>query len=115
VDRGLHTGVAAADDRDRLALEEGAVAVRAEGDALVAVLLLAGHAHGPPAGAGGQDDGPALEGRTVRQVDPGQPALALGEGGGLLPADDIDLVLADMALQVGRELGTLGVRDGDEV
>jgi hypothetical protein len=57
VDRGLDAGVAAADHRDALALEQRAVAVGAVGDALVAVLGLAGHVHLAPAGAGGQHDG----------------------------------------------------------
>lgn len=52
VDRGLDTGVAPANDGDALALEERTVAVRAEGDALVAVVLFAGDAHGAPAGTG---------------------------------------------------------------
>ena len=56
VDGGLDAGVAAADHRDALALEQRAVAVRAVGDALVAVLVLAGHVHLAPAGAGGQHD-----------------------------------------------------------
>ena len=39
VDRRLDAGVAAADHRDALALEQRTVAVRAIGDALVAVLV----------------------------------------------------------------------------
>src|SRR5699024_10968323 len=115
VDRGLDAGVAAPDDGDALALEEGAVAVGAEGDALVAVLLLAGDAHRAPPGAGGEDDGPAGEGRAVREVDLRQAVVTGGEAGRDLAADQVDLVLVDVALEVGRELRALGVRHRDEV
>ena len=55
VDRRLDAGVAAADHSHPLALVERAIAVRAVGDALVPVLLLAGHVHLAPPGAGGDD------------------------------------------------------------
>jgi hypothetical protein len=61
VDGGFDAGVAAADHRHVLALEQRAVAVRAVGHALGAVLLLAGHVDVAPACAGGQDHGAALE------------------------------------------------------
>src|SRR3546814_13793630 len=46
----FRSGVAAANHRHALALEQRAVAVRAVGHALVAVFVFAGHAHLPPAG-----------------------------------------------------------------
>ena len=54
VDGRFHAGVAAADDRHALALVQRPVAVRAVRHALVAVLILAGHVHVPPARAGGK-------------------------------------------------------------
>jgi hypothetical protein len=51
VDRRLDARVAAADHRHALALEQRAVAVRAIGDAMAAVLLLAGNVHLAPARA----------------------------------------------------------------
>ncbi len=117
VDGRLDAGVAAADDGDALALEERAVAVRAVGDALVAVLVLAGHVHRAPAGAGGQHDGAAsaamapLASSTVTR-----PPLAGGhEAGGPLQVHDVDVVLLDVLLERGGELGALGVGHRDEV
>ena len=55
-DRVLHRRVAAADDRDVLALEEGAVADAAGGDALAAELQLAGDAEALRLGAHREDD-----------------------------------------------------------
>src|SRR3546814_18174584 len=65
VDRGLDAAVAAADHRDALALVERAVAVRAIGDALVAIFVLARHAELAPARAGRQDPGARLQRRAV--------------------------------------------------
>ena len=61
VDGRLDARVAAADHRHALALEQRAVAVRAEAHALGLVFLLAGHAHFAPASAGGEDQGLGLE------------------------------------------------------
>src|SRR3546814_2837136 len=55
VDRRLDARIAAADHRDALALEQRTVAMRAIGDALVAIVVLAGHVHLPPARTGRQD------------------------------------------------------------
>ena len=65
IDGSLDTRVATADDGYVLCPEERAVAVRAVGDALGAVLGLTGHVHVAPACAGGQDDGAALEHSAV--------------------------------------------------
>ena len=56
VDGRLDAGIAAADHRHALALEQRAVAMRAIGHALVAIFGLAGHVHLPPARAGGEHD-----------------------------------------------------------
>lgn len=68
--------VAAADDSHPLVLEQRAVAVRAVGDAVVAVVLLAGHSQLPPAGTGHQDHrvvraAPRRRPRCRRQPPPG--------------------------------------------
>jgi hypothetical protein len=52
VDRRLDAGVAAADHRDALALVQRSVAMRAIGDAAIAIFALAGHVDLAPAGAG---------------------------------------------------------------
>ena len=80
VDRRLDARVAAADHRDALALEQRAVAVRAVGDALAAVFLLAGHVHLAPAGAGGEDDGLAAEHGAVLERDLDQRVGLAGRG-----------------------------------
>ncbi len=56
VDRRFDARVATADDRDALALEQRAVAVRAVGHALVLELVLAGHVDVAPARASRDDD-----------------------------------------------------------
>ena len=116
VDGGLDAGVAAADDGDALALEERAVAVRAVGDALVAVVVLARHVHRAPAGAGGEDDGARPQRGAVGQLD-GDVAVVAGghQAGAPLEVHDVDLVLLHVLLEGGGQLRALGVGHRDEV
>ncbi len=60
IDGGLDTGVTTPDHRNPLALEEGAITVRAVGHTLGAVLKLARHVQVAPAGTGRQDHGAAF-------------------------------------------------------
>ena len=111
VDRRLDAGVAAADHRDALALEQRAVAVRAVGHALVPVLLLAGHVDVAPARAGGQHHGAALQRRRR------WPACTVDAAAGLgapAPAPstrwqvhDVDVVGAHVRFERGGELRAL--------
>src|SRR5690606_565283 len=80
VDRGFHAGVAAADHRHRLALEQGAVAVRAVGHAVTAIFAFARHAELAPARAGRHDHALRLEHAAVFQLDLDQTA-GLGRRG----------------------------------
>src|SRR5690606_40002285 len=95
VDRRFHPGVAAADHRHALALEQRAVAVRAVGDATAAVFLLAGYVHFAPARTGGEDQGAGLERSTavhlhfVRSV-----GASRDQRGSTLQVHDVDVVLA---------------------
>ena len=113
VDGGLDAGVTATDDGDVLALEQWAVAVRAEGDTLIAVLFLARHAHEAPVRAGGDDDLAGLEGGVLAEVDGAELAiLARSQAGCGLCLDDVDLVVVDVRLEVRREGLAIGLRDG---
>ena len=107
IDGRLDTGVAAPDHRDPLALEEGAVTVRAVGHALGAVLELARHVQVAPAGTGRQDHGAALQGGTGGEVHVDVTILA--DGGGALLGDHFHAVLLDVLLQARGQLGALGV------
>ena len=75
-DRVLHRGVAAADHRDVLALEEGAVADAAGGDAPAAELHLAGDAEALGLGAHREDD---AAGAVLVVADPDGLDAAVGE------------------------------------
>ena len=114
VDRRFHAGVAATDHRHALALEQRAIAMRAIGHALVAVLVLAGHVHLPPARAGGQDHRPAFQGGAVGQLD-----LDHATGGaqllGALQVHDIDLVLTHVLLELRDQPGAFGFGYRDEI
>ncbi len=117
VDRGLHTGVAAADHRHALALEKRAIAVRAIGHALGAVLLLARHVHVAPACTGGNDHGAGRERAAVLQLDLDQAALG-GRGPertGALQVHQVHLVVAHVLLQRGGELRAIGLADRDVI
>ena len=116
VDGGLDTRVATADDGDALALEERAVAVRAVGDAAVAVFLLAGHAHAAPPGTGSQDDGPALEAGAAGGLDGDHAgSLVTADRLDLLQVHDVDTVVTGVGLQGGGKLGTVGFQHRDVV
>ena len=117
VDGGLDPGVAAADDGHGLALEEGPVAVGAVGDALVAVLVLAGDAHLAPAGAGGQHHGAGLQGGAALQLHGRQATLLVGghQALGPLPVHHVDLIVLHVLFQRGGQLRALGVGHRDEV
>src|SRR5690606_39533341 len=100
VDRGLDAGVAAADRRHALALEQRAVAVRAIGHALVAVLVLAGHAHLPPARAGGEHHAAAAHGGATLELDRGDAVRVLAQRPAALQVHDVDVVLAHVRLEL---------------
>ena len=91
--------------------------MRAEGDALVAVVLLARDAHVPPAGTGGEDDGASQEHRAVVQAHLREPARLRGRGerSGPLQLHDLDLVGAHVLFEGRGQLGAFGVGNGDEV
>ncbi len=91
--------------------------MRAVGHALVAVLGLAGHVHRAPPRAGGQDHGTGEEGGAAVQFDLDEAALGgrRHELRGSLQVHDVDVVLTDVILERGAELGTFGVGHGDEV
>ena len=117
VDRGFHARVAAADDGDALAFEERSVAVRAVGDAAVAVLGFTGDADVAPAGAGREDHGPRAQAAAVGHLDLDETA---GCGGrhdllGALQIHDVDTVMADMRLEVGGETRALRLQHRDVV
>ena len=76
VDGGLDAGVAAADDRDPLALEQGAVAVGAVRDAPVAVLVLAGHVRACASGHRSQMTTVRERSTALRSGAPVQPAAS---------------------------------------
>ncbi|MPM17427.1 hypothetical protein SDC9_63816 [bioreactor metagenome] len=110
VDGGLDPGVAAADHGDRLALEQRAVTVRAERDALVAVVGLTGDAQRTPPGAGRQDDGAGLQAPAAVELDGVQLAVeARDQPGGPDTGDLVDVVRAHVLAVRGAELGALGV------
>src|SRR5690606_8808868 len=116
VDRRFHPGVAAADHRHALALEQRAVAVRAVGDAPAAVFLLAGYVHFAPARAGGQDQGPRLERGTAVHLHFVQ-AVGTGrnERGSTLQVHDVDVVLAHVFFQRAGQFRAFGFLHRDEV
>src|SRR5690606_18320489 len=114
VDGRLDTGVSAADDRYALALEQGAVAVRAIGHAIVAILSFAGNVDFAPARARCQDNGLALEHTAVSQPDFGQ-ALARHQCLGLLQVHDVDVVGLDVLLKCGGEFRPFGFLHRDVV
>ena len=116
VDGGLDTRVATADDGDALALEERTVAVRAVGDAAVAVFLLAGYAHAAPPGTSGQDDGPALEAGAAGGLDGDHAgSLVTADRLDLLQVHDVDAVVTGVGLQGSGKLGTVGFQHRDVV
>src|SRR5690606_12178076 len=70
------------------------------GHALVAVLVLAGHAELAPAGAGGQHHAPAAHARAALELDRGHAFGVLRQRGGALQVHDVDVVLAHVRLQL---------------
>src|SRR5690606_7978176 len=114
INRGFDTGVAPADYRHSLALEQRPVAMRAVCHALVTVFLLARHIDLAPARASGQDDRLALEHTTTGHLDFRQLASCL-EAVGALQIDNVDAVFLDMLLKRHGKLGALGLGNGDVV
>ena len=78
VDSRFDTRIAAADNCDALALEQRAVAVRAIGNALVAIFGFPGDAEIAPAGTGRQDQAACLEAGAIAKLDRVQAAFLLG-------------------------------------
>src|SRR5690606_38685756 len=107
--------VAATDHRHALALEQGAVAVRAIGHALVAVLVLAGHADLPPARTGGQHHGAAADRSAAFEFDGGDAPGILRQRLATLQVHDVDVVLAHVRLELRRHPRPIGFLDRDEV
>jgi hypothetical protein len=100
------TRVAAADHGDALALEQRAVAVRAVGDALVAVLLLARHVHVRASGRRSRDHRPGAAWR--RWPAHGRRGRHLGGGDqcfGALQVHDVDVVLATCCSRPAASFG----------
>ena len=95
VDRGFDAGIAAADDGDALAFEERTVAVRAVGDALVAIILLAGDAKLTPARTGRKDNRLLLQVGATRQFYLNFLSLA-DELLSTLKVHDFDVVFLDV-------------------
>ena len=117
VDGRLDARVAAPNHRHTFALEQRAVAVRAVGHALGAVLVFTRHVHVAPARTGGEDHGLAAQRGAVVQRDLDQPTLSGRrlECRGTLQVHDVHFVVAHMALQCGGEAGAVGLADRDEV
>eukprot|EP01136_Pigoraptor_vietnamica_P011530 Opistho-1_new@50476 len=116
VDRGLDAGVAAADHRHTLALEQRPVAVRAVGHALGAVFLLTRHVHVAPARAGGDDHRAGLQRRAAGEAHFGQLARLAGDQRlGTLQVHDVHVVGLDVLFQRDGELRAVGLLDRDEV
>ena len=117
IDRSLYAGVAAADHRHALALEQRTIAMRAIGHAPVTIGFFAGHVHLAPARAGGQDEGTSLQHGTVLERNLVKPAQPIGRHQlyRLLQVHHIDFIIADMLLQRGRELRAFSVLHRDEV
>ena len=117
VDRRLDTRVTATDHRHPLALEQWAVAVRAVGHTLVAVLLLARHVDFAPARAGGQNHGLAFQRRSIGELHADQ-ATGFGRRDqllGTLQVEDLDVVLLRVLLQRRSEFRPVGFEHRDEV
>ena len=113
VDRGLDPRVAAADDDDPLVLVEGAVAVRAKGDAAPDVLLLAGDVQLAPLRARRHDERLRLEDLAPREADRLQ--LSVLDRLHAPVVEDLDRVAPDVGQDVGGQLLPLGVGRPDEV
>src|SRR5882757_281280 len=113
IDSGLDARVAAADDGDSLALEQGTVAMRTVGDAAVAVFALARHVDFAPARPGSDDDRSRLQGASAGQFHldeiPGNERLRA------LPVHDIHIVGSDVLLEAGGQFVTLGLRHRYEI
>ena len=117
VNGSLYARVAATDHRRALALEQGAVAMRAIGHTLVFVLGFAGHIDIAPARASRQDDGLGLQAAAVGQHHFGQ-AAGLGGGhqfGGLLQVHDVHAVGAGLGFHGCSKLGAIGFEHRDVV
>ncbi len=113
VDCSFDTGVTTADYRNRLALEQGTVAVRAIGHTLAAIFLFTRHVEFAPACAGRDDDGLALQLGAVGQLD--FDHVARNQFFHALCIHDIDLIAAHMLFQCCDQLWPFGFLDRDEV
>ncbi len=113
IDGRLDAGVTTTDHRYSLALEEGAIAVRAVGHALGAVLELTRHIQITPTGTGSQDHGAALQGGARGEIHVHIPIFA--DGGGTLLGDHFHAVLFDVLLQAGGQFRAFGIGHGDKV
>ena len=117
INRGLHAGIAAANHGDILALEQGAIAVRAIRHALVLVLGLTRHVDIAPARAGGQDHGLGLECAAVGQLhlDQATGLRSRNELVGTLQIHDVHVIGAGVRFQRSSEFGAIGFQHRDVV
>ena len=113
----FYAGVTAADHRHTLALEQRAIAMRAEAHALGLVFLLAGHTHLSPARACGQDHGLGLEGRTAFEANFVQLTgiFCRNQATGALQVHDIHVVLTHMGFQCAGQFRPFGFLYRDKV
>ncbi|MNZ43958.1 hypothetical protein D3C78_615730 [compost metagenome] len=116
VDGRFDAGVAAANHRHALALEQRAVAMRAVRHALVAVLLLARHVHFTPPRTGRQNHGPGLQRCAAGEVNLVQLAILAGyQFVGTLQVHDVHVVLLDVFFQGHGQFRAFGFLHRDKV
>ena len=114
VQRGLNAGIAATDNGDVFVFEEGAVAVRAEGDAVADVFFFTGDAEFAPFRAACHDKGAGFDGLAGVEGD----FMGFVSRRDAFHAEvftDGDRVGSEMAMQFARKFGARGFRHRDEV
>src|SRR5690554_4472994 len=112
VDGGFDTRVTTADHRDALALEQGAVTVRAIGHTGVTVFALARHVDLAPAGTRRQNYGAALQHAAVFQLD--FHHLARCQRHRALQIHDVDVIRLDMLFERHGKVRAVGFLHGNE-
>ena len=114
VQRGLNAGITTTDDGDVFVFEEGAVTVRAEGDAVADVFFFTGDAEFAPFRAACHDKGTGFDGLTGIEGD----FMGFVTSRDTFHAEvfaDGDGVGCEMAMQFAREFGACGFWHRDEV
>ncbi len=117
VDGRFNARVTTANHRYTLAFEQRTIAVRAEAHAFGFVFLLARYTHFTPAGAGGQDHGLGLEGRTAFKANLVQvTGIFRGDqAAGTLQVHDVHVVLTHMRFKGAGQFRPFGLLHRDEV